>query len=114
SQEPLSPEAPKARKTLEPVELTLLRTGNSFLAYVTVERGGTKEDLAGAELDFHYSPGDAAWSPVPGCSKVTVCDASSVVGQNGRGVRIRADFSQDGYEPASAVFSVPAFASVGF
>jgi hypothetical protein len=98
----------KTPEKLEQAEITLLRTGNTFLAYVTVDAGGTKEDLAGPALDFFYASRGATWAPIPGCSKVSVCDAEAVVSG---GVSIKAEFSQQGYSPASSVFSIPASAS---
>jgi hypothetical protein len=100
---------PDGRTTTSiPTEMTLLRTGDTFLAYVSVPDDGTVRDLQDAPVDFSFTAPGGRWAAISGCIHVSVCDASYVIRSNPSGLTVRADFSGQGYAPASSTFPVPA------
>jgi hypothetical protein len=97
-------------------ETTLLLNGTIFLAFVSIDEGGSLRDLESAKVDFHYSAPDSVWMPIPECRKVSECDVSALIGRHPFGIGIKAEFSSAGYsfssaryyiEPALPAFSTP-------
>ena len=85
SPSPSSPEAPsfpssapaESPELTIPTRMTLLLTGDTFLAYVSVPDEGSWRDLEGANSTFYYKNGNG-WKGVPGCESVFECDVSAV------------------------------------
>jgi hypothetical protein len=92
-------------QTLIPTNLRLVRTGNTFLAYVSVPDGDGWRDLDEPKVDFQYSFQGGRLMPVPGCEKVFSCDVSPILRFSwpAEPVHIHANFSSDGHSPSFAV-----------
>jgi hypothetical protein len=76
-------------------EVTLLRTGNIFLAYVTVPSEDPVHDQADAKVSFFYRGSTKAWRPIIECQAVTYCDVSGVLSHFSPPVTIKAKFSPE-------------------
>ncbi len=85
-------------ESLVPTTMTMLRTGNVFLAYVSVPDGEGMRDLEDPKSSFYYSA-KSSWSVISGCERAFSCDASAVISGNPSGVLIKAEFSEPGYRP---------------
>lgn len=101
-----APGAEPPRRQQERAELTLLKTGDVFLAYVSVPQDGTMRDLDDARVDFSYSRPGGRWAPIPGCAAVSVCDASGIIRRSPFGLIVRATYA--GHGTASSTFPIPA------
>ncbi len=95
-------EGAKAPESLVPTTMTMLRTGNVFLAYVSVPDGDGMRDLEDPKSSFYYSAPKGNWSVIAGCESAFSCDASAVILGNPSGVRIKAEFSEPGYRPCAS------------
>lgn len=82
--------------------MTLLKTGNTFLAYVSIPEGEAMRDLEDPRSAFYYSSGPVGWTVIPGCERTFSCDASEVISANPSGLRIKAEFSEPGYRPCAS------------
>lgn len=76
--------------------LTLLKTGDTFLAYVSAPQGDSFADVQDARVSFSYGSG-SKWTPIEGCQAVFSCDVSGLA--DGAPLTIRASFTP---EPGSA------------
>lgn len=81
-------EIPSRRRV--PTELTLLRTGDTFLAYVSAPEGETVADIQDARVSFSYGSGNS-WTPIEGCQAVFSCDVSGIA--DSKPLTIRASFT---------------------
>jgi hypothetical protein len=81
----------------------LLRTSDTFLAYVSVPEGSSWQDKEDALPDFYYRDGTQNWVPVPGCQSSFSCDVS-VLPASGA-LSVKAVFSEAGYRTSSATYS---------
>jgi hypothetical protein len=91
---------------LQETEMTMLKVGDTFLAYVSVPEGGSWHDLDDAKSSFFFTEPGSGWKPVPGCESVASCDLSGVLRSRPWGVSVKASFSADGYAPSSAEYTI--------
>ncbi|MCI0531028.1 MAG: hypothetical protein L0Y74_03650 [candidate division Zixibacteria bacterium] len=101
---------PEARPHFQenvPTELTLLRTGTVFLAFVSVPSGDSREDLQDVKVSFFYKAPGKTWSPILECQSVVTCDVSGLI--KGSPLTIKAKFSPEygsDYSPSSAEHTI--------
>ncbi|MFN7990727.1 MAG: hypothetical protein U0R44_01070 [Candidatus Micrarchaeia archaeon] len=99
-----APAKPAAR--LIPTKMTVLFTGRTLMAYVSVPQDGGMRDLEDANSDFFYLKGGSVWTPIPDCQHVFTCDSSGVVGSNPMPIKVRAVFASEGYASSSGDFTI--------
>jgi hypothetical protein len=78
-----------------PTEVTLLRTGNVFLAYVSVPSEDPPHDQEDAKVSFFYRGPTKAWKPILECQVVSICDVSGVLAHAPLPVTVKAKFSPE-------------------
>ncbi|HSB47466.1 MAG TPA: hypothetical protein VLD37_05610 [Candidatus Bilamarchaeum sp.] len=92
-----------------PTEVTLLKTGSVFLAYVSVPEDGSVRDLENARVNFSFRGPTKAWRPIIECQAVFTCDVSGVMSKASLPVTIQARYIPEigsGYSFSSAEFTI--------
>lgn len=98
--EPVRPRADA--EALVPATMTLLRTGDIFLAYVSVPDGDSMRDLDEPKSSFSYSVSGGRWTTIFWCERTFSCDVSALMSLSPFGLRIKAEFSEPGYSPCAS------------
>ncbi len=96
--------APEPKAVLVPTTMTLLLAADTFLAYVSVPDGASVRDLEEPRSSFYYSVKGTGWSAIAGCERAFSCDVSRLTHSVQGGFDVKAEFSEQGYAPASAVY----------
>ena len=95
--------APAQESSATPTRMTLLLSGNTFLAYVSVPEGDSWRDKDDAVSAFFYK-GDNGWIGVSGCERAFTCDVSGLMGSVSGRLSFKAVFLPESgsFAPAEA------------
>ena len=92
-----------------PTSVTLLRTGNLFLGYVSIPDGDSCRDKEDALVTFNYQEPSGRWRTIPSCESVFTCDISGLPTPQAGSLRLTATFSPEegsSYAASSAEYTL--------
>ncbi len=99
------PSAPaRPEKAQVATTMTLLLAADTFLAYISVPDGSSLRDLEDPKSNFYYSERGSSWQAIDGCGMVFSCDVAALSRAHPAGFVVKAEFSAEGFAPASATF----------